>query len=154
MQNITYQSQPSRFNLHAALNLFKCDSFVLINFIALRIKNRYSLFFIYKMNHLNKPNLISICKILIKQNNDEDKKLKKFKQTNGNIKNYNGIFKEKIQDENHNEKLEDVNEKINMIESIKMMKINIEDEDYKKIYDCEEDDEIQNGKDDKEEIQL
>ena len=80
--------------------------------------------------------------------------MKKFKQTNGNIKNYNGIFKEKIQDENHNEKLEDVNEKINMIESIKMMKINIEDEDYKKIYDCEEDDEIQNGKDDKEEIQL
>ena len=78
--------------LHPKLHLFKCDSFVLNNFIALRIKNRYSLFFIYEMNHLNKPNLISICKILIKQNNDEDKKLKKFKQTNGNIKNYNRDF--------------------------------------------------------------
>ena len=73
--------------------------------------------------------------------------MKKFKQTNGNIKNYNGIFEEKIQDKNHNEKSEDAKDKINMIELIGMMKINIEDEDYKKIYDCEEDDEIENGKD-------
>lgn len=62
-----------------------------------------------------------------------------------------GIFEEKIQDENHNEKLGDTKEKINMIESIKIMKINIENEDYKKIYDYEKDDEIENGKDDKEE---
>ena len=35
------------------------------------------------MNHLDEKSLRRICKVLIKQNNDEEKKLKKYKMVNG-----------------------------------------------------------------------
>lgn len=44
-----------------------------------------------KMEHLSKIQLRRICKILIRQNDEEKKKLKKYKVVNGNVKKYNEI---------------------------------------------------------------
>lgn len=82
------------------------------------------------MNHLGEPLLIKICKILIKQNNEEEKRLKKYKMVNANIKLYNESLQKEIIGKN--EKLEKMNK---VKESIEKMKVN-EDKDEGK-YDCE-----------------
>lgn len=48
------------------------------------------------MEHLSKIILRRICKILIKQNDEEEKKLKKYKRVNGNIKKLNKIAQIKM----------------------------------------------------------
>ena len=48
------------------------------------------------MKHLIKIILRRISKILIKQNNEEEKKFKKYKRVNGNIKKFNKIAQIKM----------------------------------------------------------
>ena len=59
------------------------------------------------MEYLSEIAMRKICKILIQQNDEEKKKLKKYKVANGNVKKYNKIaqlkLKGKIRNENLNE---------------------------------------------------
>ena len=80
------------------------------------------------MNHLSKKSLRRICKVLIKQNNDEEKKLKKYKMVNENIKKYNETAQLKITWRKNKENFNEINKMIKMFETIKMMKVNIKDE--------------------------
>ena len=99
------------------------------------------------MNHLGKKSLIRICKVLIKQNDDEEKKLKKYKMVNGNVKKYNGTAQLKITWKKNKENFNGINKIIKIFETIKIMKVNIKDENYKLKYNYEENDEdVQNNK--------
>ena len=53
------------------------------------------------MNHLFELTLGRICKLLLKQK-DQDKKCKKCKQVNKYVKNYNELTQENIKDKNRN----------------------------------------------------
>ena len=93
------------------------------------------------MEHLTLKSLRRICKILLEQNDQEEKKLKKYKVANRNIKKYNKIGQVKIKGKIINEKLNEIIKKINIFDAIKRIKVNVKDENYKmKLYDCEEDD--------------
>lgn len=73
-----------------------------IFFVIKLLSSGNSLFAMWK---LSKVSFVNICKILIKQNNEKVKKLKKNKVVNGNVKKYNKIAQMKINGKNDNEKL-------------------------------------------------
>ena len=99
------------------------------------------------MEYLSKIAMRRICKILIEQDGEEKKKLKKYKVANGNVKKYNKIAQLKLKEKIRNEKLSETNKKIKMFDAIKRMKVNVKDEDYKVKSNCEEEDEdIQVGR--------
>ena len=64
----------------------------------------------------------------MKQNDEEKKKLKKYKMVNGNVKKYNGTAQLKITWKKNKENFNEINKMIKMFEAIKM-KVNIKDED-------------------------
>ena len=82
------------------------------------------------MEHLSKIQLRRICKILIRQNDEEKKKLKKYKVVNGNVKKYNEIVQVKIKGMKRNEKLDKAKDKLKMFDAIKRMKVNVNDEEH------------------------
>ena len=92
------------------------------------------------MEHLSKARIRRICKILMQQNNQEEKKLKKHKVVNTNIKKYNKIGQLKIKRKINNQKLNEITEKIRMLDAIMMVKVNVKDQNYKIEYDCQQDD--------------
>ena len=83
-----------------------------------------------KIKHLSQVVLRTICRILIKLNDEEDKKLKKYKVVNRNVKMNNEIVQLKIKEKRkkRNEKLNKIKKMIKVFEAIKM-KVNIKDED-------------------------
>ena len=90
------------------------------------------------MEHLSEISMRRICKILMQRNNEEEKKLRKYKVVNRNIKKYNKIGQLKIKGKITNEKFNEIAKKIKIFDAIKRMEVNVED--YKMKYDCEEDD--------------
>lgn len=97
------------------------------------------------MEHLSERKMTKICKLLMKQN-EEEEKLKKYKVANENVKKYNEIAQLKIKGKKINKKLDEIKEKMKMFETIKTVEVSANDEEYELKYDCEGD-EDEDGKD-------
>ena len=88
---------------------------------------------INKINQLNRSDLEGLCKCFIRSNNEDEEKMKKYKQVNENIKLYIEVAQQKIKEKNRKKILEEMKE----IE-MKEMEVNVKEEDENE-NDCHED---------------
>ena len=89
---------------------------------------------INKINQLNRSDLEGLCKCFIRLNNEDEEKMKKYKQVNENIKLYIEVTQQKIKEKNGKKILEEMKKEIEM----KEMEVNVKEEDENE-NDCHED---------------